>query len=65
MLRTEDEILRKVLTIQLVGRRRKGRPKLPWIDDVSNDGLFGLRNWRVIVIDQDHLRRILQQIKTH
>lgn len=46
MRMTEDEIQRKVLTMQFDGTRRKrGRLKLRWFDDLSNDTkLFGLRD---------------------
>lgn len=49
---TEDG---KVLTMQLDGSTKKGRPKPQWTDDVSNDAkLFGVMDWRAITSYRDH-----------
>ena len=43
MRMTEYELPKKVLMIQLDGRKKRGRPKLRWIDDVTKDAeVFGL-----------------------
>ena len=43
MRMTDDDILRKVLIMQLGRKRKTGGSKLEWIDDVGNDEkLFGV-----------------------
>ena len=50
----------KVLTLQLDGKRKSGRPKLQWIDSVNSDSkLFGLSNWKAIMPDRDCWRRLV------
>ena len=65
MRMTEDEIARKVLTMQVDRRRKRDRPKLRRIDNVSNDAkLFGLREWTAIASGRDRRRRLLEDITT-
>ena len=60
----EDEIPRRVLSVQL-DERRKG-DRLRWLDDVRNDDakLFGLRDWRAMASDWHRWRRVLEEGKT-
>ena len=61
----EDEIPRKVLIMQLDGIRKRGRPKLQGIDDVSIEAqLFGLSNWRANASDWNCWRKRLEEAKT-
>ena len=37
MRREEDHVCRRVMDMEVDGRRRRGRPKFRWKDNVSND----------------------------
>ncbi|PSN40965.1 hypothetical protein C0J52_22709 [Blattella germanica] len=41
----EEEIPRRMITLQLRGQRGRGRPRLRWIDGVNGDGMVRTRNW--------------------
>ena len=56
---TEDKIPKKVLKMQLYGKRMRLS-----IDDVSNnDKLFGLRGWGAIASDRHRWRRLVMIYK--
>ena len=62
----ENEIPRKVLTEQIYGTRRVGRPKIRWEDGVNYDARhnLGTQNWRALGLDQDNWRRLLKEALT-
>ena len=40
---------KKVKTVQQEGRRKKGRPRLRWIDEINYDATpSGIRNWGMV-----------------
>jgi hypothetical protein len=41
------------------GRRRKGRPRKRWTDDVQDDMIkMGVKRWRTKAMDRGELRKI-------
>jgi hypothetical protein len=47
----EDRMTKKILTQELDGTRRKGRPKKGWREEVETDlQVLGVRRWRELVI---------------
>ena len=51
---------------KLCATRRRGRPKLRWLDDVST-GLrkMGINEWRDRARDREAWRRIVKKTKAH
>jgi hypothetical protein len=49
----ENSVPRRLMYMQLVGRRKVGRPCARWKDDVRNDArMLGIRNWRATAINR-------------
>ncbi|KAJ4432215.1 hypothetical protein ANN_20831 [Periplaneta americana] len=60
----EAEIPKRVMLTQPDGTRRKGRPRSRWIDGVDGDArALGVRNWRMVALDRDGWRRVLEEAK--
>ncbi|KAJ4431296.1 hypothetical protein ANN_19893 [Periplaneta americana] len=58
----DEEIPRKIITIQMGGQIERGKPRLRWIDGVNGDVVsLRMRNWRMIALDQDRWRRVLEE----
>jgi hypothetical protein len=44
------------------GRRKKGRPRLRWLDDVEEDlRERGVRRWRTKSVDRNEWQRVLEE----
>jgi hypothetical protein len=53
----EDRMPKKIFTQELEGKRRRGRPKKRWREEVERDlQVLGVRRWREMVIDMDKWR---------
>ena len=53
-----------VLDAKLDSKRRRGRPKTRWINDVENDlRRTGNRNWRQKVMDRTEWRAVVREVK--
>ncbi|KAJ4433382.1 hypothetical protein ANN_15641 [Periplaneta americana] len=56
----------KMLKGRLYNRRRKGRPKLRWVDGVSKDlEIMGVRGWTNMVKDRVKWKAVVKEAKTH
>ena len=54
MRKEENNIQRKILISEPVGRRTRGRPRLRWLDAVDEDARrIGASNWRILAKDRD------------
>jgi hypothetical protein len=62
---TEDNNVKKIKRWKPMSKRPKGRPKLRWEDDVSEDikGM-NLRNWRNLAQDRERWKKVVEQAKT-
>jgi hypothetical protein len=51
---------------KLYAIRRRGRPKMRWLDDVSTDlRKMGINDWRDRARDREASRRIVKGAKAH
>jgi hypothetical protein len=63
----EDSIMpKRVMEEKIYTRRKRGRPKFRWLDDVQEDlREMGIEGWRRKAQDRDQWRRIAQGVKAH
>jgi hypothetical protein len=58
----EERVVKKIFTGQPGGSRRKGRPRLRWVDDLEEDlKKIGIRGWRRMTEDREGWKRRLLQ----
>ena len=61
---SETRTAKNIFIGKLEGRRRRGRPRKRWIDDVEEDlRKMGVRCWRRKAEDRDEWRRIIKEAK--
>ncbi|PSN43615.1 hypothetical protein C0J52_16375 [Blattella germanica] len=61
---SDTRTAKKIFIGKLEGRRRRGRPRKRWIDDVEEDlRKMGVRCWRRKAEDRDEWRRIIKEAK--
>jgi len=62
----EDRMPKKIVTQELEGTRRRGRPRKGWKEEVEGDlQVLGGRRWRELVIDREKWKDIVRQAKAH
>jgi hypothetical protein len=62
----DSRLPKRVMREKIHTRRRKGRPKIRWLDDVQVDlRTIGIEGWRRKAQDRDLWRRIAQEAKAH
>jgi hypothetical protein len=61
----EDNNVKKIKRWQPMSKRPRGRRKLRWEDDVSEDiNSMYLRNWRNVAQDRERWKKVGEQAKT-
>jgi hypothetical protein len=62
----EYRMSKKIFTQELVGTRRRGRPRKGWKEEVERDlQVLGVRRWRELVADRKKWKDIVRQAKAH
>jgi len=62
----ENRILKKVLYLNLVTTRLRGRPRNKWQDEVKEDGrLVGARGWKERVYNREEWKKLLRMARNH
>ena len=60
----EIRSVKKIFEGKLEGRRRKGRPRLRWINDVEDDlRKLGMKRWRKKALDREEWASIIREAK--
>jgi len=56
--------VKKIFEGKLEGRRRRGRPRLRWINDVEDDlRKLGVKRWRTKVLNREEWTSIIREAK--
>jgi hypothetical protein len=64
MRMNETRVARKILDDKPGGKRRRGRPKLRWLDDVeANLRSMGVKRWRTKVLNREEWALIIKEAK--
>ena len=62
----EDRMPKKISTEELEEKRRRGRPRKRWKEEVERDlQVLGVRRWRELVADRKKWKDIVRQTKAH
>jgi len=62
----EDRMPGKIITQELEGTRRRGRPRKRWKEEVERDReVLGVRRWRELVVDGEKWKDIVRHAKEH
>jgi hypothetical protein len=62
----DSRMPKRVMREKIYTRRKRGRPKVKWLDDVQEDlQEMGIEGWRRKAQDRDQWRRIAQEAKAH
>jgi len=60
----EDRMPKKIFTQELEGKRRRGRPRKGWKEEVERELLvLGVRGWKGLVSDSKKWKEIFRQAK--
>jgi hypothetical protein len=62
----DNEPAKRVMSSNPIGRRRRGRPKIRWLDGAASDcRILGVPNWKAATLDRNRWRELLEEARTH
>jgi hypothetical protein len=62
----EDNAMPKsMLKGRLYSKRRKGRPRMRWLDDVESDLKMKVKGWKEKLKDREQWRLFVEKAKAH
>jgi hypothetical protein len=62
----EDRLPKRILQEKIFSSRRRGRPKLRWLDDVKKDShIMRVTKWEEKARNREEWRQILEKAKAH
>jgi hypothetical protein len=57
---------KRMSKVRLYSKRRKGRPRMRWLDDVESDWKkMEVKGWKEKMRDRKQWRLVVQKAKTH
>jgi hypothetical protein len=56
----EDNIVQRIKRWKPMSKRRMGRPKIRWKDDVLED----IKNWKKVAYNRDSWKKVVEQART-
>lgn len=63
---SEDRLQKKVMNSQIIGVRKRERPRKRWLQDVEEDlKKLNVRGWKEKAKDRNDWRRIVNEAKVH
>ena len=66
LLLEEKRIPKRVLELKPICRRKRGRPKKRWIEDIEEDiQMMGIRGWRKLCKERAEWKKITEKAKIH
>ena len=61
----EKRIPKRLLERKPIGRRKTGRPRKGWIEDIEEDiQMMGIRGWRKLCKERAEWKKITEKAKT-
>ena len=61
-----DHAQKKIMISEMYGKRRRGRPRSRWIDEIEKDLIkMGKRNWRTTALDRERWKVLVKKAKGH
>jgi hypothetical protein len=62
----QAQMVKKLTEWNPTGRRRKGRPKRRWMEDVLEDlRIMKIKNWKQKAIKREAWNKLVEKAKTH
>jgi hypothetical protein len=56
---------KRMLKGRLCSKRRKGRPRMRWLDDVESDLKMTVKEWKERVRNREQWRLVVKEAKAH
>jgi hypothetical protein len=61
----DDAMPKRMLKERLYSKRRNGRPRMRWLDDVESDLKMEVKGWKEKMRDRKQWRLVVEEAKAH